>query len=76
MAADKKANLKASLVGSEPPEQSLTSQVKARFLAHARSDPETGQLYMSEADFINAIAPKHEDYVREFARFWYIGPHD
>lgn len=60
--ADVKASLKASLAGSESPEVPLTAQVKARFLAHARAD-ESGELYMQKEDFINAIAPKNENYV-------------
>ncbi|KAL1954498.1 hypothetical protein VTO42DRAFT_1109 [Malbranchea cinnamomea] len=60
--ADVKSSLKASLVGSEASEPPLTAQVKARFMAHARTDSETGELYLSEEDFIDAIAPKNEDY--------------
>lgn len=61
--AEVKANLKASLAGSETPEVPLTTQVKAHFMANARTDGESGELYMPEGDFINAIAPKNENYV-------------
>jgi solute carrier family 25 aspartate/glutamate transporter 12/13 len=37
--------------------------VKHHFFHHARKDESTGEHYMTEDDFINAIAPKHEDYV-------------
>ena len=60
--ADVKSSLKASLAGSESPEVPLTAQVKAHFLAHARTD-ESGELYMLKEDFVNAIAPKNENYV-------------
>ena len=60
--ADVKASLKASLTGAESPEVSLTARVKAHFLTHARTH-ESGELYMLKEDFINAIAPKNENYV-------------
>lgn len=43
-------------------------QVKGNFYRHARKD-ESGELYMNEEDFINAIAPAQEDYV-SFAIPW------
>lgn len=57
-----KETLKASLVGTAE-EPQLSQQVKAHFLQHARKDENTGELYMTEEDFIDAIAPKDEDYV-------------
>lgn len=58
-------NLKEQLVGrsSETP---LSAHVKAHFMQHARVDSESGELYMTREDFINAIAPKNEDYVSYF----------
>lgn len=54
--------VKESLVGtSQEPQPS--QQIKSYFLRHARKDEETGELYMSQEDFVNAIAPKYEDYV-------------
>jgi hypothetical protein len=54
--------VKASLLGtSEEPQ--LTQQIKANFLKHARKDETTGELYMTEEDFVDAIAPAEEDYV-------------
>lgn len=58
-----KEAVKESLVGTTVDEPSLSKQVKANFIKHARKDEATGELYMTEADFVNAIAPKHEDYV-------------
>lgn len=57
-----KEAVKETLVGSEDPIQ-LSAQSKARFTAHAIKDAETGELYMGADEFINAVAPKDEDYV-------------
>ncbi|GLA22612.1 mitochondrial aspartate-glutamate transporter agc1 [Aspergillus niger] len=59
--ASVKDAVKESLVGtSQEPQPS--QQIKSNFLRHARKDEETGELYMSQEDFVNAIAPKYEDY--------------
>ncbi|WEW58827.1 mitochondrial aspartate-glutamate transporter agc1 [Emydomyces testavorans] len=60
--AQVKEAIKASLVGTSEPEPPMSAQVKSNFMQHARTDSETGDLYMVEEDFINAIAPKHENY--------------
>ncbi|KAL4883013.1 mitochondrial carrier domain-containing protein [Aspergillus karnatakaensis] len=57
-----KEAVKESLVGTTIDEPNLSQQIKANFQRHARKDEETGELYMTEADFVDAIAPKHEDY--------------
>jgi solute carrier family 25 aspartate/glutamate transporter 12/13 len=62
MASVKEA-VKESLVGTTIEEPGLSKQIRANFLRHARKDEETGELYMTESDFVEAIAPKHEDYV-------------
>ncbi|KAK2807561.1 hypothetical protein FQN50_005429 [Emmonsiellopsis sp. PD_5] len=56
--------VKESIVGTLAPEptQPVTAQIKSHFQHHARTDSETGEHYMNEEDFINAIAPIHEDY--------------
>lgn len=54
--------VKQSLVGSSEQPQ-LSHQIKSNFNQYARKDEQTGDLYMSEDDFINAVAPKQEDYV-------------
>lgn len=57
-----KEAVKESLVGSTAPTQ-LSAQTRTRFLANAKKDPETGELYMGLDEFVNAVAPKSEDYV-------------
>ncbi|AEO62499.1 uncharacterized protein THITE_2106721 [Thermothielavioides terrestris NRRL 8126] len=56
-----KEAVKETLVGSHEPAQ-LSAQAKARFNRHAIKDPETGELYLGPEQFIDAIAPPHEDY--------------
>ncbi|KAI9374493.1 mitochondrial carrier domain-containing protein [Aspergillus egyptiacus] len=57
-----KEAVKESLVGTTVDEPQLSKHVKANFIRHARKDGQTGELYMTESDFVDAIAPKHEDY--------------
>ncbi|KAL2824030.1 mitochondrial carrier domain-containing protein [Aspergillus cavernicola] len=57
-----KEAVKESLVGTTIDEPKLSAQVKANFIRHAHKDEESGNLYMTESDFVEAIAPKHEDY--------------
>lgn len=40
----------------------LSHQARSNFLRHAQKD-ENGESFMNEEDFINAVAPKQEDYV-------------
>jgi solute carrier family 25 aspartate/glutamate transporter 12/13 len=54
--------VKESLLGTEET-PNLSAQTRATFQYHARKDAETGELIMGEEQFINAIAPKNEDYV-------------
>ena len=61
MAAVKEA-VKESLVGTTV-EPSLSRQSKAAFDKYARHQDE-GDSYMTEEDFVDAIAPAGEDYVR------------
>ncbi|KAJ5518711.1 Calcium-binding EF-hand [Penicillium expansum] len=52
--------VKESLLGStEGPH--LAHQARANFVLHAQKD-ENGDLFMDEENFINAVAPKQEDY--------------
>jgi solute carrier family 25 aspartate/glutamate transporter 12/13 len=55
--------VKESLIGSDEPVQ-LSAQSKARFLHHAKADPHTNEPYMGVDEFVDAVAPKDEDYVR------------
>jgi solute carrier family 25 aspartate/glutamate transporter 12/13 len=59
--------VKESLLGSElPSDVQLSAQSKATFDKNARKDEKSGELFMGEEEFINAIAPEGEDYVRCF----------
>jgi solute carrier family 25 aspartate/glutamate transporter 12/13 len=55
-------SIKETLLGIEEP-QPLSATTKATFLKFARKSEESGELYMGEEEFIDAIAPKDEDYV-------------
>lgn len=61
MATAKQA-IKESLLGTTK-EPELSQQTKATFDRNARQDEATGDLYMTEEDFVNAIAPANENYV-------------
>jgi solute carrier family 25 aspartate/glutamate transporter 12/13 len=59
-----KEAVKESLLGSEQQSDvQLSAQSKATFDKNARRDEESGELFMGEEEFINAIAPVGEDYV-------------
>lgn len=60
------AAIKDSLLGSER-ELGLSFQSKANFERHARTDENTGDRYMGLDDFVDAIAPVSENYVRRNA---------
>ncbi|KAH8700769.1 putative mitochondrial carrier protein [Talaromyces proteolyticus] len=53
--------VKATLVGKEE-ELQLSQQIKANFVQFAQKDETTGEQYMTEEDFVNAIAPRNQDY--------------
>ena len=55
-------SVKEALVGTED-EPQLSSQTRSEFMQHAVKDEESGEYYMGEHEFINAIAPESEDYV-------------
>lgn len=57
-----KDTVKESLIGTTR-EPQLSQQTKATFDQHAIKDEETGELYMTEEQFVDAIAPENEDYV-------------
>ncbi|KAK8038066.1 hypothetical protein PG994_014833 [Apiospora phragmitis] len=56
-----KEAVKESLLGFEEPVE-LSAKTRAYFFNHAVKDPESGELYMGEDEFVNAIAPQDEDY--------------
>jgi solute carrier family 25 aspartate/glutamate transporter 12/13 len=56
--------VKEKLLGTDQAEEvKLSAQSKTTFEKNARRDEETGELFMNQEDFINAIAPVGEDYV-------------
>ncbi|KAJ5775903.1 uncharacterized protein N7511_000914 [Penicillium nucicola] len=59
MASVKEA-VKEQLLGSHEGPQ-LSHQARTNFIRHAQKD-ENGELFMDEDNFINAVAPKQEDY--------------
>ena len=54
--------VKESLLGTSQPVE-LSASSRTTFLKHARRDEDTGELYMGEEEFVNAIAPPDQDYV-------------
>lgn len=57
-----KEQAKEALLGiSDEPQ--LSQQTRAEFMKYAVQDLNSGEKYLDEEQFINAIAPKGEDYV-------------
>ena len=54
--------VKESLLGTTR-EPELSTQARVTFDRHARKDEASGELSMTEHEFVNAIAPEGEDYV-------------
>ena len=54
--------VKESLLGTTR-EPQLSQQAKANFDKNSAIDDSNGERYMTEDDFVNAIAPTGEDYV-------------
>ena len=44
-------------------EPQLSAQIRASFMKHAKTDEESGEYFLKEQDFVNAIAPADETYV-------------
>lgn len=56
--------VKESLLGTEVVDEvQMSAQSKATFEKNARRDEESGELFMGEEEFVNAVAPVGEDYV-------------
>ncbi|KAL8905500.1 MAG: hypothetical protein Q9207_002603 [Kuettlingeria erythrocarpa] len=53
--------IKESLVGTVV-EPSLSTDAQATFERHAKKDKDDGELYMTEEEFVDAVAPSNEDY--------------
>ncbi|RKF83862.1 Calcium-binding mitochondrial carrier protein Aralar1 [Golovinomyces cichoracearum] len=69
--------VKENLLGSETHVNSqLSSLSKATFEKYAKEDPETGELYLGENEFTEAIAPKSGDYLKikreQYAILFYV----
>lgn len=59
-----KEAVKETLLGTDETEVvKLSAQSKVTFEKNARKDADSGETFMAEEDFINAIAPLGEDYV-------------
>ena len=65
--ATAKQSIKESLLGTTS-EPELSQLTKATFDRNARQDEATGEYYMTEEDFVNAIAPPNENYVGSQAK--------
>lgn len=57
-----KDSVKESLLGTEV-EPQLSAQTRAEFMQYAKKDEEADEYYMTEKEFVNAVAPEGEDYV-------------
>lgn len=67
-----KEAVKETLIGSDEHaaagQVQPTAQTKARFTRYAVQDSETGELFLGPDQFIDAVAPPHEDYVSHIPR--------
>ena len=63
--AQAKEKAKESLVGVEI-DDSFPPQTRAEFMQHAIKDDDSEEYYMGQKQFVDAIAPVGEDYVRIF----------
>jgi solute carrier family 25 (mitochondrial aspartate/glutamate transporter), member 12/13 len=57
-----KDEVKEVLLGSEQ-EPQLSHITRGAFMRHARKDDASGELYLGEDEFVDAVAPDAEDYV-------------
>jgi solute carrier family 25 aspartate/glutamate transporter 12/13 len=59
-----KVVVKEKLLGTDQTEDvKLSAQAKSTFEKYARKEADSGEQFMNQEDFINAIAPVDEDYV-------------
>lgn len=54
---------KTKLLGSDD-EVPTSDQTRSEFLQYAEKDEQSGEWYMGEKEFVDAVAPEGEDYVR------------
>ncbi|KAK3702412.1 mitochondrial aspartate-glutamate transporter agc1 [Vermiconidia calcicola] len=58
-----KESVKESLVGHEEPQHGHPpSQIRSEFEKHAVKDEESGEYFLGQKEFVDAIAPEDEDY--------------
>lgn len=57
-----KEGVKETLLGVED-ESQTSDQTRSEFMQQAKKDDDTGEWYMGETEFVNAVAPAGEDYV-------------
>jgi solute carrier family 25 aspartate/glutamate transporter 12/13 len=62
MATAVTGKVKDTLLGVESA-PGVSEQNRSDFMKHAIKDDETGEYYMTEHEFIEAVAPEGEDYV-------------
>lgn len=55
-------SIKEKVLGTEV-EPQLSAQTRNNFLQHAKKDEGSDEWYMTETEFVDAIAPEGEDYV-------------
>ncbi|KAI5369613.1 Putative mitochondrial carrier protein [Septoria linicola] len=56
-----KEGVKETLLGVED-ESQTSDQTRSEFMQQAKKDEDTGEWYMGETEFVNAVAPPGEDY--------------
>lgn len=64
-----KEQVSEALLGTTD-EPQLSQQTRENFLKHSVQDAESGERYLGEEEFINAIAPESEDYVCRSTSLW------
>lgn len=57
-----KEGVKETLLGVED-ESQTSDQTRSEFMQQAKKDEDTGEWFMGETEFVNAVAPAGEDYV-------------
>ena len=55
-------------IGTADEDVQFSSLARSEFMQHALRDEETGELYMDEEAFVNAVAPLGHDYVCQPSR--------
>lgn len=61
-----KEEVREALLGTTD-EPQLSQLTRAAFMKHAQKDEATGDFFLTEQSFIDAVAPESEDYVSNCA---------